>query len=337
MSHLRHPVVISSLEEDFRKIGLIKEARREDGNFEEELEEAYREKTMGPKGLPKGQGGETGTGSPGKNTHPEGGPERMRMGYKVGGDKKNKPPKSAGIDHGTEDVDDGWDEEGLAEAYAFAEEFATAWEDMGEGCEVDLDEDDMDLLDTMAEEITTLPVSFLDEEDDEEDDDAIDEGGMYGSRKERGMKYGKKKGKKKGDDMEGSYESVAEALSRIDAIVEETQEQGGATVEQAVPAFANIALIAEMLASFFGSDAFENEGLEEATETYTEMATYAAGIVEFLREEDEDEINMDEVESTMKECVEVLLTGLDVYSQLTEGDEDDDEIDEDDEDDEGND
>lgn len=300
---LRHPVVITSLEEDFEKIGLIKKP----------LTEGSKEHSMGAKDLPKGQGGETGTGDPGSNTHGEGGPEDMKMGYKTGGDEltgKQRSPKSKGIDHGRAEgvEDDDWDP--LDEAIAFNEEFDREWAEMGEVRELALDEADMDELDGMAEESVELPGGVLfgieeDEDDSDDDDDS--------------------------DEPEGKMEGIAASMARIEAIVESLQTENSS--EAAVPAFANVALIAEQLAVFFDSISEGDEDFEEAAAHYAEMAKEAAGVVQVLRTEDDDEIDFDRVRADFSEKMESLLNGLEVYSDLTEASEDNDE----DEEDEGND
>ena len=67
MSVLRHPVVLTSLEEDFRRIGLIKDDRLEEG-------------------LPASQGGEVGSGQQGHDETRLGevGPsQHQRFGFEV--------------------------------------------------------------------------------------------------------------------------------------------------------------------------------------------------------------------------------------------------------------
>lgn len=286
---MRHPVVITSLTEDFRKIGLIKD---------EPLEEGASEKTMGSKDLPKGDGGETGTGSPGSNTHKEGGAADMKMGYQSGGDRltgKHKPPKGKGIDQ-MEDEDEDFDP--IAEAMEYSEAFDEEWDSMGDKSEIDLDEDDMEMFDSMAEDIVELPGGVLDEDSDLDDEDEEPAG--------------------------GTMEAVAESMARIEAIMESMGESGGS--DAAIPAFANVALIAERLAVFF-----DEYGDDDASGHFAEMAEEAAGIVQVLREDDEEDINFDLVNSTFVERMDDLLKGLEIYSNVTEGD------DEDDEDDEGND
>lgn len=303
---LRHPVVITSLEEDFKKIGLLKDKKP--------LEEGDRETTMGTKDLPKGQGGETGTGSPGSNTHREGSPSDLKMGYQTGGDEltgKQRSPKSKGIDHGqAEDVDEGdWDP--LDEAIAFSEAFEEEWESMGEMREFSIDSADMKDLDGIAEESTELPGGFFSEDDSDDESDDSD------------------------DEQDGTMESIAASMKRIDDIVESMQTENSS--ESAIPAFANVALISEKLALFFDSIAEGDEDFEEAASQFAEMAKEAAGIVEVLRTEDDDEIDFDLVRQTFQERMGALMDGLEVYSELTEGSDGNDDGEDDEDDDEGND
>jgi len=326
---LRHPVVITSLEEDFEKIGLIKKPLTEmhsmgakeypyqgmdhmdypmgsKMDYPKGSKKKYpkgskmdypmgsMEYPMGSKDLPMSQGGETGTGDPGSNTHGEGGPEDMRMGYKVGGDRltgKHHPPKSRGIDQMEREDDDDWDP--LDEAIAFSESFDEEWESLGPVRELSLDEDDMDEMDGMAEESVELPggVLYGIEEDDEDFDEDFDEDS-------------------------GKMEDIAASMARIESIVESMQAENSTAAS--IPAFANVALIAEQLAVFFDAIAEDDQEFQEAAGHYAEMAQEAAGIVEVLRTEDEDEIDFDTVRSDFSAKMESLLNGLEVYSDLTE-------------------
>jgi hypothetical protein len=339
MSVLRHPVVLTSLEEDFQKIGLLKERKSEENeNFDEEYQEGYRERTVGTKDLPRGQGGETGTGSPGKHRRREGSAAQMKMGYQTGGDELNRQSgahKDPSIDYGTTEDDDDDGDGQMSEAAQFAESFNAEWEAMVKAGveEITLDEDDMAELEDLGEEIVELdpPVSEDDDDSDEDDDidedDDLDEAG-YGKK----MKGGKKKGGK----YAGAYEDIAKAMSAIEGIVE--QNSGLPSAQEATPAFANIALIAEMLAGHFNraGELAEDRDLVEAAQTFAEMAKYAAGVVEFLQTEDESGIDFKAVHESFSETMETVLQGLEVYQGLTENEEDLATLEDDDEDDEGN-
>lgn len=310
---LRHPVVITSLEEDFRKIGLLQEAPTREpeeamdfdaedeldaDSFDEIEDEADGEDVeegrsfIGKKGLPKGKGGKTGTGSPGKN-----------MGTNA-------------IDYGTEDEDEDLDP-ALAEAIEFAEAHNSEWHAMGrEGIEtIHLDEEAMAEMEDLAEEVVELPGGIYEGSSDE--DEEIEE-----------------------DEDEDDEDVVSDALDSIEKLA---STDSVSTAEEAVPAFANMALIAEQLYGFFteAEELTEDADYGSMASVYADMAKFSAGTVDFLRETDADEVDFDALQETFVEYLDTLLKGVEAYAALTEAVNDDEDEDDgvdfdEDEDEEGN-
>lgn len=168
---LRHPVVITSLEEDFKKIGLLKE--------DEELPEAKGKvdkpmrarrgqgMSMG-KTLPKSRGGEVGSGRRSSGKVDQTDEDDMDMEYEELAAQEETENEVAAY----------------AEALEFAEAFARRWDLMEGEDEFILDEEEMEELEALGESVE-LDGGVLDEEDEaeiaaqygmtEEDDDEEDD------------------------------------------------------------------------------------------------------------------------------------------------------------------
>lgn len=326
MSVLRHPVVITSLEEDFQKIGLIKK---------EELQE----------GLPVSQGGEAGSGQQGhaansradgskfaakgsttskSTTTKKGGKAPPSIPYTVGGDRLNTQSdgrKDPNHDYGTtEDFDEEEIEAALAEAQAWSDEFDEEFS-MSDAPIVMISEADMEELEALGE-VEELPAGVLEadeelladlfSEDDAEDADETEV---------------------EEEDEETQESAAVDFLNSLQERIGSLQESELAeTRESTLPAFANIALIAEMLANTFGeaAEALEDGEYAEMAEGYGEMAKYSAGVVDFL--ESEEDVDYEAVGAQFREFVETLMTGVEAFRELTQeahgSDDDDDDDDE---------
>ncbi len=156
---LRHPVVITSITEDFEKIGLIKKT-----DETKQLQE----------GLPRSRGGPVGSS---KQAHMKGGggsPPKSRGGAVGSGKQSHTSNRSPDHDYGTTE---GVEKAAYAEAVRFAEEFAEEWDALdgdGECVDVALSQEEMDDLESMGESFT-LAGDVLDEEDDSEEDEDDEE------------------------------------------------------------------------------------------------------------------------------------------------------------------
>lgn len=292
MTLLRHPVVITSLEEDFRKIGLITDDDRDEGVLQEDRDEE--------------------------------GTDFDDEVYDLDDDDEE-------TSESIEDEDDDDEDAAMAEAVAFHATAKSVWQELGEaGVEtITLDEADMDELESMAAESTTLPAGIIDESIDEDDeDDEIDEDDEVEE-----------------DDSEGPapFAAVAEAMNAIESILAEGAS-APTSIEDATPAFANLALISEKLYGFYTETAESQDDTDyaEIAESFKGIAQYSAAIVDTLQTEDPATIDTDVLTETFQDYLGTVLKGLETYAILREmeedePDEDSDEDSEVDEDAEGND
>jgi hypothetical protein len=141
----------------------------------------------------------------------------------------------------------------------------------------------------------------------------------------------------------------------ISNMLEEVQEivagLGSERVEHSVKAFANIAIISELLARAFASfsketnESADKRHFEESAAHFSSMAEEAAEVAKALSAGpgDDEEFDLDEIGKMFKAQMSDLLNGLEMYADLTEDEElsslsvteeDDEDEDEDEEDDE---
>lgn len=292
---LRHPVVLTSLEEDFKRIGLIGEDKA-----------AAEEAAPVEEGLPTSQGGEAGSGKQGHKPNNAGDGSKFAakgstksssesqkgsaglpgIPYTVGGDRLNPQSgsrKDANIDY--------------AEAVEFSEDFDQFWESNGHRETIELTDEEMEELEGMGEGFT-LDASWLDEAGDETEPEEPE------------------------SEADASQEESAE--SHLNSVYESLQAlQAGEALESreaALPGFANIALIAEKLADTFGEagQVLEDAEYTEMAGGFAEMAEYSAQVVAFL--ESEEDVDFDAVNSTFAEFTETLMSGVQAFAALTEDD-----------------
>jgi len=282
MSLLRHPVVITSVEEDFRRIGLITEEHRDEEDAQETEEEAEAESEL--------------------STDES--------------DESDEAAESADdeVDADAEGEDEDTDESGVTEALAFHAALKSKWDEWGEaGVEtVDLSDDQMEELEGFAESVMELSGDVIGEGlDDDEETDADDA--------------------EDGSGQAHPYESVAEAMRAIESLLD---EDVGApqSMDEAAPAFANLALVAEKLYGFFEELATVEDDVEyaEIAETYEDIAKCSAEIVTVLQTEDPDAINLDAVTEMLNEYLGTVLSGLETYAVIREAMDDDSDADADD-------
>lgn len=167
---LRHPVVISTIEEDFQKIGLLSEAKTDQEPEVEKEEtaetaEAAEAKTddVELEDLDSDEDSE------------ESGVTETWLNYQAA------PTLDEGEDSDDEDITEG-EVAAFEEAVQFAEAFDKEWAECEEGSEIILSKEDMDELEGMGESLgLDFDVLNLDEddsddsEDSDEDDDEDDE------------------------------------------------------------------------------------------------------------------------------------------------------------------
>lgn len=156
--YLRHPVVISSLEEDFRKIGILPKNQLNEG----------AEMPAGE--IPRGTGGDAGGGTGPKtpSTVASGGSRPAKGKLPAYGDTPEKADESEEID----------EDAMIAEAMEFAEDFDNEYQGFSNKSEISFAFEEIDALEALGEEVQELPggiISESDEEDDEEEDDEEDD------------------------------------------------------------------------------------------------------------------------------------------------------------------
>jgi len=318
MSLLRHPVVITSLEEDLRKIGIIPENRLDEEVNSQEVEDAedvieasddnpiaivIATSEKGGSGYriavhKKGSGFYTKVQKAGTTKILPG--TRGKVFKKVIAQTVQSLPGSYKVDrinHMSEE------EQESSLDYDFEGD---------EGADFDLTQEEMDELEGMAESVETLQHEEveLEEEDDEdfeEEDDDVEEAPT------------------------DSFESVAGALRDIETLISEDSEE--ISIENAVPAFAEMALLAEKLYEFYVEMSLVEEDGDyvEIADIYEKVARYADGVVSTLQEEDADTIDPDALKETFQDYLGTLLEGIETYAILREA-EDMDEDEEDEED-----
>jgi len=314
---LRHPVVLTTMEEDFRRLGLLKEdkeSRSSDSQTPDKDEDA------GAKGAVNDEGEFVGASGDGLDEE---------------------------------------EQEALAEAEAFAEEFDEEYEAARHEGEFRLDLDDMAELEELGDSVE-LPYGVI-ESEYSEDDDEVDEARMrihkmtsaerqaerLRKRKpaakaaarryrkkpsvQRAMKKHRAKLARSGGARKG-YRLVTDidlgALSDSVASLVDDVDMGDA--DRAIAAFANVALIAERL-----YDMFKETGDEALAEGYAELAKHAASVVEFL--ESGEEVDLEALEEQFEEFVSVLEPGVEVYDSLVNEEEGEGQVEEGDDDNEDDD
>ncbi len=320
-------MVLTSLEEDFKKIGLIQE------------------------GLPAGNGGEAGSGEQGhapnsgrdgsefaargssdsKSSKTKGTKGLPGIPYKVGGDRMHAQSASR-RDPNLDYSEDAEQDDDLAQAYAEAEDFARmVWESVTEANPhelVVLTDAQMEELESMGdveelpEGIIEVPVSehpeifeqdYSDDEDSDDSESDDDEGEDLEFEEE--------------ESEEKAEHAALSALNALQERVTSLAEAQADAAESALPTFANIALIAEMLSDTFAqaAEALEDEEYAEMAEGYAGLARFSAEVVDFL--ESEDDVDYDAVQAKAKEFTETLMTGVRAYTALVEESDDEDEDD----------
>lgn len=156
---LRHPVVISTIEEDFQKIGLITEAKKAP---EETAETAPEEdETVGLEDLDLEDSQE--------EKEESGVIETSWLSY------QSAPALAEDDDEDDDDITEG-EVAAFEEAVQFAEAFDKEWSECDEDSEISLSQEDMEELEGMGESLgLDFDVLNLDEDDDEATDDDSDD------------------------------------------------------------------------------------------------------------------------------------------------------------------
>ena len=301
---LRHPVVLTSLEEDFRKFGLIKEDEsRDEKNYPDDLEGSPEEQN------PVSDTEEAGSEDPFADDESE-------------------------SDDG--DLEMGEDEDIVSEALEFHESFKARWDQLGvEGVEtITLSDEDMEELEGFAEEQAELDLSYI--------SDHLEEGFGYDEDMDDAEEEDDSEVSPQDEDSKTSLQVVAESLKSIEAMIQndDTSLNESNSWDEIIPAFSNIALIAEKLQGFFLKTFQETKDSDykDMYEAYGNIGKYSAGIVDTLQQEDPDTIDVNALSATYQDYLSAVLEGVEVYTMLRNPDDSEvpEEEDAREEDDEGN-
>lgn len=160
---------------------------------------------------------------------------------------------------------------------------------------------------------------------------------MRKASEKRKLKRKEMRAKKRGT-REESLERVNNILEDVQSIVSSLDEADGSAqqLENAIKAFANVAIISEMLANFFseGVELVESaelsDELAEAAIYFAEQAEQAAFLATALEEGTELDEDLD-VDALFQEQMDSLVEGLEFYADMTEDEEvveDEEELDE---------
>jgi hypothetical protein len=134
------------------------------------------------------------------------------------------------------------------------------------------------------------------------------------------MRHGKPAGRTR---LTFGNDNVSNMLEQVQEIVEGLDTE---RAEHSVKAFANIAIIAEMLARAFSKFAKESEdtehseSLSEAAEFFSDMAEEAADVAKTLSEgpDEDEEFDLDVLGEEFQAQMSDLLNGLEMYADITE-------------------
>jgi len=120
--------------------------------------------------------------------------------------------------------------------------------------------------------------------------------------------------------------SIANIMSDVKGLMDTLQSEDR---DEALASFANVAIISDLLSRGFAAlsgqddlgEDVDSQDLEGASETFTDLAAFAAEVATALKSGD---LEVDEkLQAAFKEAVEDMLEGLEVFVALTEDEDDD--------------
>ena len=293
---LRHPVQLTSLEEDFKQLGLLSE-----------------EGTPSPpqKRAPAGEPGHTKTGSRNVGAQSEGDKEEGEDGNTtVPGHEGAVPPKAS------LPTTPGSQKESVVGGDSRRQRLR------GEASEKDGEEDDDEDDDEDEKK------SKKDDEDDIEKEESVELEGTSQVQEAISRLRGDKKSSKTESRRSGrgvktesrkpsGLDKVASLIEDVNNIMESIDDSRRG---DAVRAFANSSIIAEMLSKGFGQFAknYEDADLEAAAEAFSSLSEDASSIASAL--EEGEEVDPDALQTEFRAQMDALMDGLDLYSDVVEAD-----------------
>lgn len=293
---LRHPVMISSLEEDFKQLGLLSE---------EGEPSAPQEKA--PPGVPamNKASGSRNVGAMSDDPDEDGEPGVDEV---PGHEGEEQPHQNLPVTPGAQ-----------AESIAGMPDKVRG-AGGGKSKEADDDEDDDD------------------GEDEVEKDESVGlEGSSLVAEAIRSLREGRKTRKVKTESRQAAssgFDKVTSLIEDVNTIMESIDDRRR---HDAVKAFANTSIIADMLSRGFAqfAESYESAELGNTAEAFGQLSKDAALVAEAL--EEGEEIEAEALQSEFRDQMNGLIEGLDLYSDIIESEvdeatavEDDEEGDEDD-------
>ncbi len=300
---LRHPVQLTSLEEDFKKLGLLSE-QEESGYTQTGAGSPAPQMKPAPSGAPAPNK----NGSRNVGAQSEGDSDEGKDGNDtVPGHEGAVPPKAS------LPTTPGAQKESITGGDSRRQRLRGEASDKDDEKEDEKDDDE-------------------DEKDDEKDDDKEESVELVGTN-QVAEAIGRLRGGQKTESRQGQGEKgrkkVTESkeggpLSKVSALIEDVnsimESIDDSRRSDAVRAFANSSIISEMLARGFAgfAEQYEDEDLAAAAEAFATLSEDAANVAHAL--EEGEEIEADALQGEFRAQMDALMDGLDLYSDVVEGD-----------------
>ena len=289
---LRHPVQLSSLAEDFKKLGLLRE----------DAEETYTQSGAGTP-APQQRPGPSGKPAPNKNGS-------RTVGAQTDGDTDaGKDGNDTVPGHQGEPTGSGPTKPSLPTTPGAQKESINGGDPRrqrlrGEAC----------------------PEGEKGKKGDDEDDDEKDEGVELTGTNKVQEALARVRGEKteKTEKTEEAEPKVPSRLDQVAALIEDVnsimESIDTSRRDDATRAFANSAIISEMLARGFAhfAEEYEDEQLAETAEAFGTLSEDAAKVAHAL--EEGEEIDAETLENEFRAQMDALMDGLDLYSDVVEAD-----------------
>lgn len=334
---MRHPVVITSLEEDFQSLGLIVPVSALGGrnlNMSEEESEEPPNQAMAPDSHPDTR----------DNAHDHGYPQIGGMGGVDGGPHHagtGEPGDSGPMGKDTTDTTTAGDHRGAARGDAglpVAGQPGAGPKKMGERIKGEPDKY-RGRDGKSAPKGATEAKGTADVEDDNMQDEREESFQLTGAKNVMESIHRLTGKGRKISKLEARKDKAAKLIEDVRGIMASIDE---AHNEEASKSFANISILSDMLSQGLRAYAkeYRNADLLSTAKAYAGLSEEAAELAHVI-ESNEYELNQEDVETEFRAQMEAVLNGVNVYSDLIEADlseakddEDEEEDDDDDSDDE---
>jgi len=301
---LRHPVQLTSLEEDFKKLGLLNE--QEETMTQSGAGQPAPQMKPGPSGKPApNKNGSRTVGAQSEGDSDEGKDGNVTVPGHEGADTQGNPTGKGAVKPPLPTTP-GAQKESINGGDRRRQRLR------GEAASEKDDEDEKE----------------KEKDDDEDDDEDEKEEGteLEGSnrvmeaitRLRGGSKSESRQAKTESRETPSSHlDKVAQLIEDVNGIMEsiDTSRRG-----DAVRAFANAAIISEMLSKGFAhfAEEYQDEEFAGAAEAFASMSEDAANVAHTL--EEGEEVDPDALQEEFRAQMDALMEGLDLYSDVVEAD-----------------